>query len=112
MRDAPFLPTVRRGEAAGATPLQSLCPGLGRGARRSAAVGGEQAKGVPQVVLGHASTEGYAGLARGAVVQPGPQPRVDDLGAQVVGSTEVVNRVEVAGRAVCVEPMDIHVDPV
>ena len=50
-----------------------------------------------EVVVGDVSAECDSGDAGEAVVEAGPDARVDDLGAEVVGRVEVLHCVEVAG---------------
>src|SRR5581483_11352719 len=69
-------------------------------------------EGVLEVVVGDVRAERDAGETGEAIVEAGPDARVDDLGAKVVGGGEVLDGVEVAGRPIGVEAVDVEVEHV
>src|SRR5436309_14189087 len=65
---------------------------------------------VLEVVLRDVLAESDSGEARERIVHAGPQPGVDDLGAELVDRDEMPDCVQVAGRTRGVEAVDVTVD--
>src|SRR5262249_3544554 len=93
---------------AGGSAGRAACAALAMPGRMSGLADGLE--GVVEVVFGDLAAEGDAGDAGEAVVQPGPEPGVDDLAAEVAGRGEVPHRVQVPGRPGGVEAVDVQAD--
>src|SRR5438105_12959079 len=65
---------------------------------------------VLEVVLCDVLAESDSGEAGERIVHAGPQPGVDDLGAEVVDRVEMPNCVQVAGGTRGVEAVGVEVD--
>ena len=76
--------------------------------RYRTSVGGFES--VIEAVVGDFPPEMDADLAGPAVVEAAPEPRVDDLLAELVCRVEVVHGIEVSGRSGGVEAADVEID--
>ena len=91
----------------GTPPRHALCRARAEAAEPGLA---GRLEGVAEVVRGDLRAEGDAGEDGEAVVHASPDARVDDLGSEVVRAVEVLHRVQVSGRAVGIESVDVQID--
>ena len=70
----------------------------------------DRLEGLPEIESRHVTAEGGTGNTGEVVVQPRPDPGVDDFLPEVIRHVEVPYRVQIIGRPGRVEAVNIEVD--